>query len=43
MSLNKIEAATELRIVSLIPSATEIVAKLGYGQYLVGRSSYGRA
>ncbi len=27
-----------LRIVSLIPSATEIVASLGYGQYLVGRS-----
>ncbi|MGB7248611.1 MAG: cobalamin-binding protein [Phormidesmis sp.] len=29
---------TDLRIVSLIPSATEIVAKLGYGRYLVGRS-----
>ncbi|MGC1219665.1 MAG: cobalamin-binding protein [Phormidesmis sp.] len=28
----------DLRIVSLIPSATEIVAKLGYGDYLVGRS-----
>jgi iron complex transport system substrate-binding protein len=28
----------ELRIISLIPSATEIVAKLGYEQYLVGRS-----
>ncbi len=28
----------DLRIVSLIPSATEIVAKLGYGKYLVGRS-----
>ncbi len=27
-----------LRIVSLIPSATEIVAKLGYGSCLVGRS-----
>lgn len=27
-----------LRIVSLIPSATEIVDCLGYGQYLVGRS-----
>ena len=32
------EASAELRIVSLIPSATEIVAKLGYSQYLVGRS-----
>ncbi|MGD1896793.1 MAG: cobalamin-binding protein [Phormidesmis sp.] len=32
------DLSTELRIVSLIPSATEIVAKLGYGQYLVGRS-----
>ncbi len=30
--------AANLRIVSLIPSATEIVAQLGYGQYLVGRS-----
>lgn len=30
--------AVDLRIVSLIPSATEIVAKLGYGDYLVGRS-----
>jgi iron complex transport system substrate-binding protein len=28
----------KLRIVSLIPSATEIVAKLGYEEYLVGRS-----
>ncbi len=28
----------DLRIVSLIPSATEIVAALGYGEYLVGRS-----
>lgn len=28
----------ELRIISLIPSATEIVAKLGYEKYLVGRS-----
>ncbi|MEL6937614.1 MAG: cobalamin-binding protein [Cyanobacteria bacterium J06598_1] len=28
----------DLRIVSLIPSATEIVAQLGYGEYLVGRS-----
>jgi len=28
----------DLRIVSLIPSATEIVDCLGYGQYLVGRS-----
>lgn len=27
-----------LRIVSLIPSATEIVVSLGYGPYLVGRS-----
>ncbi|MEL6158706.1 MAG: cobalamin-binding protein [Cyanobacteria bacterium J06623_5] len=31
-------AASELRIVSLIPSATEIVASLGYGDALVGRS-----
>lgn len=30
--------ADSLRIVSLIPSATEIVAKLGYGACLVGRS-----
>ena len=30
--------ADNLRIVSLIPSATEIVAKLGYSSYLVGRS-----
>ena len=28
----------ELRIVSLLPSATEIVAALGLGEYLVGRS-----
>ncbi len=28
----------DLRIVSLIPSATEIVAALGYSEYLVGRS-----
>lgn len=32
------ELQTKPRIVSLIPSATEIVAELGYGQYLVGRS-----
>ena len=31
-------ANSDLRIVSLIPSATEIVAKLGYEKYLVGRS-----
>lgn len=31
-------AMADLRIVSLIPSATEIVAQLGLGQYLVGRS-----
>ncbi|MEL6604024.1 MAG: cobalamin-binding protein [Cyanobacteria bacterium J06614_10] len=31
-------ATSELRIVSLIPSATEIVASLGYGDALVGRS-----
>lgn len=30
--------AANLRIVSLVPSATEIVAELGYRQYLVGRS-----
>lgn len=30
--------SVDLRIVSLIPSATEIVAALGYGEYLVGRS-----
>ncbi len=30
--------STNLRIVSLIPSATEIVTELGYGNYLVGRS-----
>ncbi|MEO0867514.1 MAG: cobalamin-binding protein [Cyanobacteria bacterium J06642_11] len=29
---------SELRIVSLIPSATEIVAQLGFGESLVGRS-----
>jgi iron complex transport system substrate-binding protein len=34
----QIDLPTNLRIVSLIPSATEIVAELGYGQYLVGRS-----
>ncbi len=33
-----IELEAELRIVSLIPSATEIVAKLGYERFLVGRS-----
>jgi len=38
MSLAETEATDELRIVSLIPSATEIIHKLGYGQYLVGRS-----
>ena len=31
-------AQAELRIVSLIPSATEIVAALGYERFLVGRS-----
>lgn len=31
-------SSSDLRIVSLIPSATEIVAALGYGEYLVGRS-----
>ncbi len=29
---------SELRIISLIPSATEIVAQLGFGESLVGRS-----
>lgn len=29
---------SDLRIVSLIPSATEIVTSLGFGEYLVGRS-----
>ena len=33
-----IGARAELRIVSLIPSATEIVAELGYERFLVGRS-----
>ena len=32
------QSAAELRIVSLIPSATEIVAKLGYERFLVGIS-----
>jgi iron complex transport system substrate-binding protein len=32
------DLSDDLRIVSLIPSATEIVAKLGYGACLVGRS-----
>ncbi|MGI8936055.1 MAG: cobalamin-binding protein [Phormidesmis sp.] len=31
-------SSSDLRIVSLIPSATEIVAALGYGEFLVGRS-----
>ncbi len=38
MPSTDVEASAELRIISLIPSATEIVATLGYGRCLVGRS-----
>ncbi len=38
-----IKPQAELRIVSLVPSATEIVAKLGYERFLVGRFCFGKA
>jgi iron complex transport system substrate-binding protein len=36
--MNQLTIASDLRIVSLIPSATEVVAALGFGHALVGRS-----